>query len=137
MSQDLDSYITGNYGEDQMRDEAPTVQVEPEFLCLCGNTPDAQGAHFCDREGNYTEIPPSDDEPGQCYRCDRCGIVFVGETGEIIANAKLIAAAAPQLLAALLAARDELEAYWQGDYAGRPLHEQIEVAIAKAQGFIL
>ncbi len=52
------------------------------FLCICGNDPEGQGAFPCDSEGRYIEPPPSI-EPGNQFRCDRCGRVFDGLTGEV------------------------------------------------------
>jgi hypothetical protein len=48
-------------------------------------------------------------------------------------NARLIAAA-PELLAACKGAIAELNTYWKGDYAGRPLASELRAAIAKAEG---
>ena len=55
------------------------------FLCVCGNTPDSQGAYCCDSNGDYLE-DYGDDWPGKLYRCGRCGIVFDEDTGKIIAQ---------------------------------------------------
>ena len=63
--------------------EAVTFAEYGEFKCVCGNSPNAEGAYRCDREGNDVE-PTPDDWPGDLYRCDRCGRIFDGDTGEVI-----------------------------------------------------
>jgi hypothetical protein len=60
-----------------------TVTLEPDFLCICGNFSESDGAYPCDSNGNLVE-PTPDDWPGKLYRCDRCGRVFDGDTGEVI-----------------------------------------------------
>ena len=60
--------------------------------------------------------------PYYCYECDLKH-----------ARAKLIAAA-PDLLDALQAAKTELDAYYNGDYVGRPVAQQVAAALAKALG---
>ncbi len=60
-----------------------TITEDGEFNCLYGNYPNAEGAYACDSEGNYIENG-GDDYPGQPFRCDRCGIIFNVDTGEIV-----------------------------------------------------
>jgi hypothetical protein len=60
-----------------------TIMVPGEFSCICGNTPTAQGACACDRQGNEVE-PIPDDWLGDLFRCDRCGRIFDGVTGEVV-----------------------------------------------------
>jgi len=60
-----------------------TITAEGEFNCTCGNYPNAEGAYACDRQGNYID-PLPDEWPDDLFKCDRCGIIFNGQTGEIV-----------------------------------------------------
>ena len=53
-----------------------------EFTCVCGNSPDDSGAVACDAKGD--EVSPTSDEwPGDLYRCNECGPIFDGDSGEV------------------------------------------------------
>jgi hypothetical protein len=72
------------------RTKKEKVSISPtgEFVCVCGNTPDSSGAFACDINGDAVE-PTPDEWPNDLYRCDGCGRVFVGDTGEIKARVDL------------------------------------------------
>jgi hypothetical protein len=59
-----------------------TISESGDFTCICGNNTNLEGAYPCDKQGTLVE-PAPDEWPDQLYRCDRCGTVFNGETGEI------------------------------------------------------
>lgn len=60
-----------------------TITPTGEFMCPCGNSPEQDGAYPCDGDG--IEVMP-DDNWSDLYRCDRCGVIFNGDTGDIISK---------------------------------------------------
>jgi len=56
----LDRYITGNYGEDQLRDEEREEQAD--ICCVCGgSTAEAMFRLICDEcRKTYTEVEHGD-----------------------------------------------------------------------------
>jgi hypothetical protein len=60
-----------------------TIRETGEFNCICGNTPDDQGAYPCDSEGKLTE-DAGNEWPGKLYRCDKCNRIFEGDTGKVV-----------------------------------------------------
>lgn len=65
-----------------------TITDSGEFNCVCGNRPDYEGAYPCDRSGKLVDPTPGD-WPEDLYRCDRCGIIFKGATGEVVGQLPL------------------------------------------------
>jgi hypothetical protein len=62
----------------------PVIYVtDGDFACLCGNNSHAQGAFPCDRAGDLLD-PKPDEWPDDLFRCDRCGLIFNGHTGEVL-----------------------------------------------------
>jgi len=53
------------------------------WVCVCGNTPTADGFQPCDKAGNEMEPTIGSDWNG-LYVCDRCGRIIRQKTLEVI-----------------------------------------------------
>lgn len=55
------------------------------WVCLCGNTPAADGFYPCDALGNQVEPTPEDWTTG-CYVCARCGRIINQTSLEVVSR---------------------------------------------------
>ena len=53
------------------------------WVCLCGNTPSADGFYPCDVQGNAVEPTPADWTTG-CYVCAKCGRIINQTSLEVV-----------------------------------------------------
>lgn len=67
----------------------PTERITHEptnaeaWVCICNNTPDADGFHACDADGNEVEPTPEAWTTG-CYVCARCGRIIDQASLEVV-----------------------------------------------------
>lgn len=63
------------------------INHEPEnpeaWICVCGNTPDANGFYPCDRDGREVAPTPSGWTTG-CYVCVGCGRIIDQKSLEVL-----------------------------------------------------
>ena len=55
------------------------------WVCLCGNTPSAEGFYPCDALGTQVEPTPEDWTTG-CYVCARCGRIINQTSLEVVSR---------------------------------------------------
>lgn len=66
------------------RDHITHEPNNPEaWICLCGNTPDADGFYPCDRGGREVAPTPGEWMAG-CYVCARCGRIIDQKSLEVL-----------------------------------------------------
>ena len=67
------------------------VGIDEAWICICRNTPDADGLFTCDSEGNEVEPAVGWDD---LYVCAKCGRIIKQKTLEVVGRSP-----SPKLLA--------------------------------------